>query len=284
MSGSTPSKQESTFSVSNIVEVGYRYINPKTILLVYTALVVIYIYLPMISLFVFSVNEGGLSFPFTGFTTEWYAELLSSPEFRSAIILSLKLALVTTVITTILATMAALGFRYEYRGKRAILFLFLLGIVVPGFSYGFGSLLMLNNVLGLPRGFWLAIPVEVIWTFPFGFIILIAGFPPKLPEQERAARVLGASKLKIYREIIFPQIGLTILGTALFAFTLAYNEGTRNSLVLGTETTIPSQISAVVFQTSPTPRLFALGVVTTVFSSILLIIAGLAIFGVPDRD
>jgi putative spermidine/putrescine transport system permease protein len=246
----------------------------------YTLLVIIYIYLPMISLFAFSFNEGGLTFPFTGFTTQWYSQLLADAEMINAVITSLKLAGVTTVITTVLSTAVALAFRKEFRGKRQLLYYFMLGLLVPGITYGFGALLFLNNILELPTGFWLAVPIEVVWTLPFGIIILLAGFPPNLAANERAARVMGANRITTFRKVIFPQIWPTILGAALFAFTLAYNEASRVLLVIGSETTMTTRVFVVTSQISPTPQLFALGSVTTIVSTVLLLIAAMLVFDI----
>jgi len=258
------------------------WIDMRKLLMGYTVLFVIYLYLPMISLIAFSFNAGGLTFPFTEFTLDWYYQLFSNAKLVSAIQFSLKLAAVTTVITTVLSTAAALAYRQEFRGKRALLYLFILGIIVPGVTYGVSSLLLFQEFLNLSPGFWMAVPVEVVWTFPFGLIILLAGFPPNLAENERAARVMGASPWTVFKQITFPQIWPTILGSALFAFTLAYNETARSILLTGSDSTMSNQVFVITNQISPTPGLFALGTITTIFSTVLLIVAALLIFDIPN--
>ena len=258
-----------------------EWINMKKVLMGYTLLFVLYLYLPMISLFLFSLNAGGLTFPVTAFTLDWYYQLFSNTKLISAIVFSLKLAAVTTVITTILSTAAALAYRREFRGKRVLLYVFILGIIVPGVTYGISSLLLFQEFLNLSAGFWLAVPVEVVWTFPFGLIILLAGFPPNLAENERAARVMGASPWTVFKQITFPQIWPTILGSALFAFTLAYNETSRSILLTGSRSTMSNQVFVITNQISPTPELFALGSITTVISTVLLLAAALLIFDFP---
>jgi len=258
------------------------WIDMRKLLMGYTVLFVIYLYLPMISLIAFSFNAGGLTFPFTDFTLDWYYQLFSNAKLMSAIQFSLKLAAVTTVITTVLSTAAALAYRQEFRGKRTLLYLFILGIIVPGVTYGVSSLLLFQEFLNLSPGFWMAVPVEVVWTFPFGLIILLAGFPPNLAENERAARVMGASPWTVFKQITFPQIWPTILGSALFAFTLAYNETARSILLTGSDSTMSNQVFVITNQISPTPGLFALGTITTIFSTVLLIVAALLIFDIPN--
>jgi len=255
-------------------------VSVRRLLVVYFVAIALYVYAPMLSVIGFSFNEGGLSFPFVGFTLEPYSVLLSNDAMIQAVTRSLKLALVVTVITTVLATATALAYRYEFRGQRAVLFLLILGIITPGITYGVGATLFLNEVLGLSKGLWLATTVHVVWTLPFAVIVLLAGFPPTLAENEEAARVMGASRWNTFREIILPQIAPTVLGAAVFAFTLSYNEATRGLLLLGTENTMPIEVFSIASGVAIEQYLFALGSLTTIVSTVLLVIAGaLVIYG-----
>jgi putative spermidine/putrescine transport system permease protein len=253
-------------------------LNTRRVLIIFFGLMALYIYAPIISLIAFSFNSGGLTFPFVGFTTDWYSVLFENQTIISATIRSLQLALVVTVITTILSTATALAYRYDFWGQRGLLYLLILGIITPGITYGVGAALTLTELAGLSAGLWLATPVHVVWTVPFAVIVLLAGFPRTLAENERAARVMGADRWTRFREIVFPQIAPTVLGAAVFAFTLSYNEATRGLLLVGQDNTLPIQIFAIAAGTRATPQLFALGAVTTVFSTILLAIGGIIIF------
>jgi putative spermidine/putrescine transport system permease protein len=242
-------------------------------LAIYTVLVGVYVYLPLISLIVFSFNDGGLSFPFTEFTLDWYGKLLQNDSMNAAIFRSLKLAFVVMIVTTVLSTLALIAYRREFRGKRLFLYLVILGIITPGITYSIGATIFINNILGLPRNLWAALPVHVIWTFPFSFIILLAGTPAEIAKHEEAAQTMGADRITVFREITLPQIGPAVLGAAVFALTLSYNEGTRSILLLGSDTTLPVFIFSAVASTSPTPQLFALGSVTTAVSWLLLAVS-----------
>ncbi|RBI59197.1 ABC transporter permease [halophilic archaeon] len=247
----------------------------KRLLAAYAVLISLYIYLPMLSLIAFSFNEGGLTFPFVDFSTRWYAELLASSGIVTAVERSLKLAFVTMLITTVLATATVLAYRRRFPGRRAVLYLLLLGIITPGITYGVGATLFLNQLLGFSKGLWLALTVHVVWTLPFAMIVLLAGIPPNLPQNEMAARVLGADERTVFREITLPQIAPTVLGAAVFAFTLSYNEATRSLLLVGRQNTMPIQVFSIASSRRATPELFALGSITTVFSTLLLLLAGI---------
>lgn len=272
--GTTDTTRQSESFLASLTE----RVSVNKVLSVYMVLIAIYIYLPIISVIVFSFNAAGLSFPFTNFTLEWYVELFNNQNLVQSVVRSLQLAVVVTVITTILATATALAYRYDFWGQRGLLFLLILGIITPGITYGVGATLFLNEVMGLPKGLWLGIPVHVVWALPFAVIVLLAGFPPTLAENEEAARVMGASNLTTFRKIILPQIAPTVLGAAVFAFTLSYNEGTRGLLLLGDQNTMPLQVFSIAAGTRVTPELFALGSVTTIASTILLAVAGLLVF------
>ncbi|WP_276273984.1 ABC transporter permease [Haloarcula litorea] len=246
----------------------------RRVLLLYFVCITIYVYTPIISLIVFSFNSGGLTFPFTDITTDWYTQLFSNTAIIESIIRSLMLASVVTVITTVLGTAAALAYRYDFRGRQLVLYLLILGIITPGITYGVGAMLLQVELLGFEKGLWLAVPVHVVWTLPFAVIVLLAGFPPTLAENEQAASVLGAGRWTTIREVILPQIAPTILGAAVFAFTLSYNEGTRSILLLGSDTTMPLQVFSIAGSQRPTPMLFALGSVTTLVSTLLLAVGG----------
>lgn len=273
-------RKRSTSPISRVTETLTdlsQQVGMKRILAVYVVLISIYIYLPMLSLIAFSFNEGGLTFPFVDFSLQWYGELLASENIIEAVQRSLELAFVTMVVTTVLATMTVLAYRHEFTGRRAVLYLLLLGIITPGITYGIGSTLFLNELLGLSKGLWLALSVHVVWTLPFAMIVLLAGIPPNLPENEQAARVLGADEVTVFREIILPQIAPTVLGAAVFAFTLSYNEATRSLLLVGRQNTMPIQVFSIASSRRATPELFALGSLTTIVSTLLLIIAGVLV-------
>lgn len=260
-------------STSTLGELVGRF-DRKWLLTAYFVVAALYIYAPIISVLVFSFNTGGVTAPFAGFTPEHYDTLFADQAMVTAIWRSIQLALVVTIITTLLGTAAALAYRYDFWGQRGLLYLIILGIITPGITYGVGTRLFLAETLNFSRNLWLAVPVHVVWTLPFAVIVLLAGFPPTLRENEQAAQVMGASKLASFRKIILPQILPTVLGAAVFAFTLSYNEAERSLLLVGRESTMPIQVFSVASADRATPDLFALGGVTTVFSTVLLLIAG----------
>jgi putative spermidine/putrescine transport system permease protein len=241
---------------------------------IHTVLILLFVYLPVLTLIVFSFNSGGLNFPFESFTVEWYADLFSDQATIIAINRSIQLALVVTVIGTPMATAAAIAYLYGFPGDKLLLYLLLTGIVVPGITFSIGSNLFLVQTLGFDQSLFLAIPVHVVWSVPFATIFLIVAIPSNLAEQDEAARSMGASRWTVFRKVVFPQISKGFAGAALVIFTLSYNEGTRGLLLLGQDRTIPDRIFNVTASADLTPQLFALGGMTTYVSILLFAIFG----------
>jgi len=246
----------------------------EPLLRIHTVLILLFIYLPVITLVVFSFNSGGLNFPFGSFTIQWYTELFNDQATITAISRSLQLALVVTLIGTPMATAAAIAYLYGFPGNKLLLYLLITGIVVPGITFSIGSNLFMVQTLGLDQSLLLAIPVHVVWAVPFATIFLIVAIPSNLAEQDQAAQSMGASRWTVFRNVIFPQISRGFAGAALIVFTLSYNEGTRGLLLLGQDRTIPDRIFNVTASADLTPQLFALGGVTTYTSIILFAIFG----------
>ena len=273
---SSVDKQMNRSALARLVQ----WVDMKRLLAAYFILISLYIYAPMLALIVFSFNSGGISPPYQGFTLAWYSDLAANRGIINSVMRSIQLALVVTVITTVLGTAAALAYRFDFRGRKLFLYLIVLGIITPGIAFSVGSTLLLNEVLGLSRSMWIALPAHVVWTLPFAVIVLLAGFPPNLAQNEEAARVMGASRVTTFREIVLPQIAPTVLGAAVFAFTLSYNEAERGLLLVGRDRTMPMEVFSIASAERATPELFALGSVTTIFSTILLLVAGgLVVYG-----
>jgi putative spermidine/putrescine transport system permease protein len=113
---------------------------------------------------------------------------------------------------------------------------------------------------------------HLTWTLPFGLLIMFAVFNRFNPAYEEAARDLGASGWQTVRHVIVPIILPSLVGVALFGFTLSYDEFPRSWLTVGTSNTLPLEIWTMTTNVT-SPALYALGTVTTVISLIVIAIA-----------
>jgi len=242
----------------------------------YFGLILLFIYAPILSVIVFSFNEGaGLSLPLTGFSTKWYIKFFNNKAAVTALIESVKLAVATMIITTILVVITALSFRRGLRFRTPLLYIILLGILTPGVIYGLGAAILYGQILNTSLSIWTAIPIEVIWTLPFGLILMLARFDPELATYEQAARTLGANEIQVFKQITLPLISVHVIAVALFSFTLTFGELLRTMFVMKNPPVLPLYIYSWTTNAALTPDFYAIGTFTISISFILLFIAGL---------
>jgi putative spermidine/putrescine transport system permease protein len=125
---------------------------------VWTVLVVLFLWLPLILICVYAFNSSNIqSWPIAGFSTKWFHAAWHNEEARSALILSLKAGAIATAIAVVLGTAAAaVVSRFRFFGRDAITFLLVLPIALPGVVTGIALNSFFNNnpVHGLSPSLW----------------------------------------------------------------------------------------------------------------------------------
>ncbi len=242
----------------------------KTGFSAYYALFLVFIYGPMIAMFILSFQgrRGGTSFPMRGASFYWWNKLIEPStvgDLQGALGRSLVLALVVMVITALFSTMLAMAFRKRFVGSGFLFYTVMAGLMVPGVLLSL-SLATLLKQLGIPAAWWSSgLGVHVVWTLPFGFLVMIAVFNRFDTSLEEAARDMGADEWTVFKEVTLPLVTPGIVAAALFGFTLSYDEFARTTLLSGATNTLPLDINASMTQRIR-PTLFALGTASTLFS------------------
>ncbi len=237
---------------------------------VYFAIFLVFIYGPMIAMFILSFQgrRGGTSFPMRGVSLYWWEKLIEPSmvgDLQGALLRSLILALIVMVITALFSTMLAMAFRKRFRGSGVLFYTVMAGLMVPGILLSLGLATLLREV-GIPPAWWSsALGVHVVWTLPFGFLIMMAVFNRFDFRLEEAARDMGADEWTVFKEVTFPLILPGVVAAGLFGFTLSYDEFARTTLLSGEYNTLPLDINASMTQRIR-PTLFALGTASTIFS------------------
>jgi putative spermidine/putrescine transport system permease protein len=229
--------------------------------------------------------NGGSTFPARGLVSGyWYSYLgnANSAALRSAAGVSLILALVVGVIASALSLSLIMAYRrMSRRVGRAFLYLILLSLMTPGILLSLGMSLWWK-LLGLNVSLYPAgLGVQVAWALPFGFLVMLAIFNRYDIAVEEAARDLGASAMQTFTRVTLPIIWGGVFGAALFGFTLSWNEFERTLLVSPTNT-LPLEIYGELVSSTLEPNLYALGVITT-FGTILLVFLMLVIVALLVR-
>jgi len=234
------------------------------------ALFLLFLYGPTLTIGILSFQgpQGGLTFPMRGVSLHWFDQLFQQQavgdiwgSFRRSLVLGL-MVMVTTVVVSI---MAGLAFRKRFAGAGVLFQLVIASLVIPSILVSLGVGLMFSQGgLGVhwsTSGFG----SQLTWTLPFGLLIMFAVFNRFDPAFEEAARDQGATAWQTLRHVVLPIIAPSLIGVALFGFTLSYDEFARTLLTAGSYNTLPLEIYGMTTNVT-TPVIFALGTLTTVFS------------------
>lgn len=268
------------------------------------ALFLLFLYGPTLTIFVLSFQgpEGGLTFPLNGLSLHWFHVLFEGIgviDIGAALMRSFKLGVLVTAFTVLLAVSAALAFRKSLRGGGALFYVTVASLIMPSIIVSLGIGLSFRLLDGALRQFfewagWAgtaenfntsmglytsALGAQLTWTLPFGLLIMFAVFNRFNVAYEEAARDLGATPWQTLRHVVMPLIGPSVVGVAMFGFTLSWDEIARSSQAIGDLNTLPLELQGLT-TTVTTPVIYALGTVTTLVSILVVSLAlGLAALG-----
>lgn len=256
-----------------------------SLLLIYTVLIIAFVYLPVIHLIVFSFNDTmSVHYPWRGFTTFWYTGEMKLAERAGfindrTIVTSLQNSLIMSGITVAvvlgITIPAAWALRGRFRGRNPIFYLLMLGMIYPGVTLGIGNMLVFTQWFGIPLSFFTILFTLIVFTAPFALFLLLVRFSPLLGRYEEAAFTLGASKWKAFRSVIFPIIKNDVITAGLFAYTLSFGEGMRSFFVSPIDFQVLSvSLYAKFIAQPPIPKFYALGATITLISLTAVLIAG----------
>jgi len=176
------------------------------------------------------------------------------------------MVMVTTVVVSV---MGGLAFRKRFIGSTILFYVVITSLVIPSILISLGVGLLFSqsgfDVHWATTGFG----AQLTWTLPFGLLIMFAVFNRFDKSYEEAARDLGASPWQTIRFVVLPIIAPSLIGVALFGFTLSYDEFARTLLTAGSYNTLPLEIYGMTTNVT-SPVLYALGTLTTVFSLFII--------------
>jgi spermidine/putrescine transport system permease protein len=191
---------------------------------IWTGLVFLFLYLPILVLVVYSFNDSRLNVVWEGFTLDWYGRLWDNTRIARALKNSLVVAGFTTVLSVVLGTVGAwLLHRYRYRFGSTLQTLIAVPMIMPEIVMGI-SLLILFTTAGLKLGFFTVIVAHTTFCFPFVLIAVQARLQGMDPALEEAALDLGATPVRAFFLVVVPYLRPAILSGALMAFTLSLDE------------------------------------------------------------
>ncbi|MFA5138158.1 MAG: ABC transporter permease [Elusimicrobiota bacterium] len=244
----------------------------RGLLEVYSVCALVFLYLPILVLAVYSFNRSRYSAAWCGFTLDWYSRLWSSRAIQSAALNSLIVAAASSLLATSLAVSAALAQeRFSWKRKAWLQASFLLPVVVPELMMAVGFLLLFG-LLGAGGGLPALILGHTTLNLPIVWLIVRARLSRLDPRLEEAAMDLGATRGQAFWKVTVPLLMPAVLGGGLMAFAVSLDDFVISFFLNApNSTTLPVQIySMIKFSMSP-----VVNALTTVLfaASVLLVVA-----------
>ena len=250
---------------------------------IYTALILLMLYAPILVLMLFSFNSTSNTGVFTGFSFYWYQELFSSAATFTALKNTLILAVSSSLLATVIGTMAALGLR-SMRNKYVkglINSVTNIPMMNPDIVTGISMMLLyvfVGTFLGLQNklNFWTLLIAHVTFNIPY----VILNVTPKLSQMDKhlpeAALDLGCTPLQAFFKVEFPCIFSGIVTGFIMAFTLSLDDFVISYFCSGSDfQTLPILIYSMT-KKEVTPDIYALSTLMIVAILVLLILSNLS--------
>ena len=246
----------------------------RIILTVVSGLILIFIYVPIALIFVYSFNSGTTpAWPPVGFTLHWWQEAIANTGLQQAFLTSIAVALVATALALVLGTLAALGVaRYSFFGRESISFIVVLPIALPGIVTGM-ALSTTFAQIGFPLGFLAIVVGHATFCIVIVYNNAIARMRRIAGSFEEASADLGADSFTTFRRVTFPALRSAMLAGGLLAFALSFDEVIVTIFTAGGVKTLPIWIFQSFRLANQLPLVNVAGVVAILLSVIPVYLA-----------
>ena len=216
---------------------------------VFTILVFVFLYIPMIVLVVSSFNKGMDISVWKGFTFSQYGELFRDDTLLILLRNSLIVAVLSSVIATVLGTLAAVGI-HNMRGRMRRLVMTVTDIpmtnpdIVTGVSLALlfafvGTMLKINSILG----FWTLMIAHITFNLPYVILSVMPKLSQMDPDLAEAAQDLGCTPFQAFTKVILHEIMPGVVSGLLMAFTMSLDDFVISYFVTGSSfVTLPVEI------------------------------------------
>ena len=258
----------------------------------YIGAIIAFLYLPILVLIVYSFNESKSRSYFTGFTLNWYRQLVTNDLIISSLRTTLIIALFSSVIATVIGTAAAIGISNMKKVSRAVVMnLTYIPIINPEIVTGVSLMLLfgffnvfftwISDKAGVNIGFEFGFPTLLLAHITFNIPYVILNVMPKLRQMDQnvyeAALDLGCNELQAFTKVVMPDIMPGIIAGFLTSVTMSLDDFVISYFVSGpTSQTLPITIFSMT-RRKVSPEINAL-------SSIIFVVVLVALLTVNLHD
>ena len=246
---------------------------------IYLALVMLFLYLPIIMLIVLSFNGTNSTSVIQGFSTKWYVELFKDSATINALTNTLILAVTSAITATVIGTLAAVGIDKMKKGvvKSSVMTVTNIPMMNPEIVTGVSMMLLfvfIGSILGASGvlGFWTLFIAHVTFSLPY----VILNVLPKLRQTDanlsQAAQDLGCPPVKAFIKVVLPSILPGVIAGLIMAFTLSFDDFIISYFVSGPKfQTLPIRIFSMT-KKRVTPDMYALSTIMFIVILVLLVL------------
>jgi spermidine/putrescine transport system permease protein len=239
-----------------------------------------FMYLPILVLAFYSFNQSPYSAGWTGFTLDWYWKFFGDQRILSALVDSLKVAVLAVGIAAIIGTLMAVGLaRYQFPGKSLYRGVSYLPLIIPDIAIAVSTLVFLAAVAipfsgGLVQlSLWTVVAAHVVFCLSYVALVVSTRLTALDPHLEEAALDLGATPAQAFVQVLLPELMPAIVSGCLLAFVLSMDDFLIASFTAGGGTnTLPMEIFSRI-RTGVKPDINALSVILILASSFLFLSA-----------
>lgn len=190
----------------------------------YIVIVLLFLYVPILTLIVFSFNASSTMAKWGGFSLKWYGELFTDRQILDALAVTVSIALLSALISTVIGTLAAFGINgFKKRSKSMLIGVSYIPMVNADIVTGV-SLLLLFILLKLPRGYVTMLIAHITFCLPYTTLSVL----PRLRSMDmalyEAALDMGATPRQALRKVVLPEIMPGIVTGLILAFTLSFDD------------------------------------------------------------
>ena len=239
-----------------------------------------FLYLPLLGVAIFSVNDARRGLVWKGFTLKWYLKLFENEWILEAAWNTLLLAVVSTLVATVLGTILAIGmdrFPWGRRARNVLETIVHVPVVIPDIILAaslvvvFGLLRFVSSIF--EPGLLNMIVGHVTFQIAFVALVVRSRLGAIGRELVEAARDLFASNGYLFRKVMLPLLMPGIMAGAMLAFTLSLDDFVISFFMAGPDSqTLPLFIFAAV-RRGVTPQIHALSTLIMLITVVLVILA-----------
>ena len=187
-------------------------------------LTMLFFYLPILYIIIFSFNDSRSLTKFSGFSLRWYEKMFADSTMMEAVLYTVIIAVIATVVATVVGTITAIGLSKSRKVvQKMVERINDLPVMNPDIVTAI-SLLMFFSVLTVKKGFGTLLIAHIMFCVPY----VMLSVTPKLrsldPNLIDAAMDLGATPFQALAKVIVPQIKPGIVSGALIAFTMSFDD------------------------------------------------------------